>query len=263
LLIRPAGYNKNTTECHSLYGVCGKTGRSVANPDEEGLINIGTSAQFSAFTEGIPAADSEDSPSAGNLEIRPYPGGGFLLTGASITGGSSYTVLEHLYRNVRRLFAGTDPGPLMDRLFNSPELTPEAGSPSTLRVGTQFRGTRRNPSLRGWITGIDTGNFTHEQLMVAFTHGIVDEIAAYITVARDAYGKHFQTFIGVGNGVNKNRLLRSTLKEKLGVPLLLPEYHEAAAVGAAIIAGTGAGLYRDFRDPTRPIAYFSAERGNK
>ena len=56
------------------------------------LANVGTGSQFSVF--------SKDYMNCPGLETRPFPGGGYLLVGASLCGGRAYALMERFIRDV-------------------------------------------------------------------------------------------------------------------------------------------------------------------
>ena len=51
--------------------------------------------------------------------------------------------------------------------------------------------------------------------------------------------------VGAGNGVRHNRFLARILARRFGKPLLIPSHTEEAAVGAAVAAAVGLGLFAD------------------
>jgi sedoheptulokinase len=220
------------------------------------LVSVGTSAQLSAFTPRLPETP-DDGPAfpgwVGALETRPYPGGGFLLSGASIAGGSAYRMLETLFRTICQTYGAGDPGPILDKMnsINSAELHEH----QRLTVSTQFLGTRRDPSKRGSITGIAPSNFTPEYLVDGFVRGIVAEVAGFYEDFRESTGHCSSATIGVGNALRRNALLRSILHTELNLPLFLPAQREETALGAAIIAGVGAGVFDSYTSPDRPVRY--------
>lgn len=59
------------------------------------LVNVGTGSQFSVYV-------SEYMQCPG-LETRPFPGGGYLLVGASLCGGRAYALLERFFRETARM----------------------------------------------------------------------------------------------------------------------------------------------------------------
>ncbi|MYH61786.1 MAG: hypothetical protein F4148_08480 [Caldilineaceae bacterium SB0675_bin_29] len=51
--------------------------------------------------------------------------------------------------------------------------------------------------------------------------------------------------VGAGNGVRQNRLLAQILARRFGKTLLIPNHAEEAAVGAAVAASVGLGIFGD------------------
>lgn len=207
------------------------------------VVNVGTSAQVSACISSVPPKAYE-APDAGwidDLEIRPFPGDRYLITGASISGGSSYRLLEQLFREICTKYTNTDPGNILDQMNQIPydRLHPDL----KLEVSSQFQGTRRDPNKRGAISNIGRYNLTHDYLVEGFLRGIAEEVARYyrqISPLLDDKQPH--KIVGVGNAIRRNALLRTILEEKLGTRVLVSPYAEEAAYGAAFIAGLGAGI---------------------
>lgn len=86
---------------------------SVPAPDQSLLLNMGTGSQLSVLLpEGMEQVDG--------MEMRPYPGGGVLMVGAALSGGESYALLEHFYRQIIEAYSG-EPAEevysIMDRLL--------------------------------------------------------------------------------------------------------------------------------------------------
>ncbi|MFP4642818.1 MAG: sedoheptulokinase [Spirochaetales bacterium] len=237
---------------------------SVQKPTGEPLVSIGTSAQLSVFSPTLP--DSGETTGSigskhygweGQLEIRPFPGGAFLLAGASITGGSSYRLLETLFREICRKYAGEDPGSLLEQMNAIPY--EELEDSLKLDVSTQFLGTRLDPSARGAIRRISRANFTHDYLVEGFLRGIVAEIKTYFNDLPANLRENSRKIIGVGNALRRNPLLRKIIEQEFTLPLRSPAYTEEAALGAAIIAGVGAGAYDSYTSEDRPVSYESNE----
>lgn len=220
------------------------------------LVSIGTSAQLSAFTASLPESGMKTDAFPGwngALEVRPYPGGGYLLSGASISGGSAYRLLEKLFRNICRTYGSGDPGPLLEQMNRIP--FDELDDGLRLDVNTQFLGTRKDPARRGTINGITPSNFTPDYLVDGFLRGIVAEVNGFYNDLRNATGDNRRVVVGVGNALRRNPLLREILQRELELPVTLPVQREEAALGAAIVAGVGAGIYENYVAPDRPIRY--------
>lgn len=229
---------------------------SVRNCRATLLVSVGTSAQLSAYAPTLPD-EPKDRLSRKNwigaLELRPFPGNGFLLSGASVSGGSAYRLLETFFRQVCQTFGNGDPGALLDKMNAVASIGLD--EQLKLNVRTQFRGTRQDPSKRGSIEGIGPSNFTPPYLVEGFLRGIVTEVVGFYEEFRDATETDSTTIVGIGNALRRNPLLREILYKELCLPILLPIQREEAALGAAIIAGVGVGAYESYTSSDRPILY--------
>ena len=191
------------------------------------LVNIGTGSQFSAYTKEYIGCEG--------LEVRPFPGSGYLLVGASLCGGRAYALLEGFYRSVAEACCGNGDScyDMMDRLLKAgdrPQDLPE--------IIPLFQGTRGNPELRASITNLSADNFSPVHLTWAMLEGMAKELRdmyGIYQVKAEATGKKL---VGSGNGLRKNVHLRKIVSEQFGMPLTMSECEEEAAVGAA--------LYTDF-----------------
>ena len=188
------------------------------------LVNVGTGSQFSVY---VP-----EYMQCPGLETRPFPGGGYLLVGASLCGGRAYALLERFFREMARML-GAERESCYDDMERLLESAPEPQEP--LRVLPLFQGTRQTPELRGSISGISAENFTPLHLLWGMMHGMADELHEMYRLYKDAGGEK-KTLIGSGNGLRKNRFLRRCMEEAFGETLTLPEVAEEAAAGAAIFA---------------------------
>lgn len=129
---------------------------AVRNTERPILVNVGTSAQLSIYISPDLKLPENESPGSGQanidggwlggLEIRPFPGGGSLLSGVSLSGGSAYGLLEALFRKICMKYTGSDPGRLFDEMNAIPYDKLEQDL--RLHVGTQFLGTRRDVGER-------------------------------------------------------------------------------------------------------------------
>ncbi len=189
------------------------------------LVNVGTGSQFSVYTRRY--------MSCPGLETRPFPGGGYLLVGASLCGGRAYALLESFFRETVKAMTGTAPESCYDamaallnqgRLEDMPAITP------------LFQGTRTNPGLRGSITGLSTENFTPAHLTFAMLEGMTGELYELYRSYRDAGGED-AVLVGSGNGLRKNMHLQNCFTQAFGQPLVMSECTEEAATGAALFAG--------------------------
>ena len=104
------------------------------------------------------------------------------------------------------------------------------------KVSTLFQGTRKDPSLRGSITGLSTENFTPRHLIQGVMQGMADELFEMYRGYLDMGGQKPAAMIGSGNGLRKNPHLCRIMEKTFGCPLILSENNEEAACGAAIYA---------------------------
>lgn len=219
------------------------------------LVNFGTGAQLSVFSKKL--------LQTAELETRPFPGGGYLLVGASLGGGKTYALLASLFQDICKQFTQVDV-PLDQLYARMNQLAEEAlfgdtalgessiddfpiegSSEDLFTVHPQFFGTRTNPDATGAMVGLRDMHFTTKHWTAAFQEGMINELLSF----RDALPAELREQAGIaaasGNGLRKNRALRWLLEKKLGLPLYLAKVEEEAAFGAAIYAGAACGKFAD------------------
>ncbi len=221
---------------------------SVRRPRVTLLANVGTGAQVSAW---MPAWVPPDGRPAG-LEVRPFPGGGYLLVGAELCGGASLAALADLFSGIGRdLFGSTrDASSLYPRLVELAAKVPTGAD--GLRLGPWFTGSRRDAARRATLSGLATTNLTAGHLTRALFEGLAEalgDLAADMTpilaTRRTPAPRHL---VGAGNALRLNAVLRSALSERLGLPVELPACAEPAAAGAGLLAAVGCGALPTVQD---------------
>lgn len=190
------------------------------------LVNVGTGSQFSVYSDRYITCEG--------LETRPFPGGGYLLVGASLCGGRAFALLERFFAMTGDMLGLTDCGTCygaMDKLL-------EQGRPDDLpTVSPLFQGTRQDPTLRGSISGLTTENFTPLHLIWAMMEGMTDELyGMYESCVSAGVVSGEYRLIGSGNGLRKNPRLRECFAERFGRGLVMSDQTEEAATGAAYFA---------------------------
>jgi Sugar (pentulose and hexulose) kinases len=219
---------------------------SVRDPEQSVLINIGTGGQMTAYTGRYCAAQG--------LDTRPFPGGGYLIVGASLSGGKSYAMLETFFRSVLEWFGDVkDVPPLYGKMEELLDRFLPMKSP--LRVSTRFYGTRTEPELTGSIGGIGPDNFTPAHLAAGFLEGMAEELFDFYKRLPDAMRGRMRRLVGSGNAIRHNRHLRRICEERFGLPLSIPRIAEEASVGAALHAAVGLGVVKDHRSAGQCLAY--------
>lgn len=189
------------------------------------LVNFGTGSQFSAF--------SPLCLQCPGLETRPFPGGGYLLVGASLCGGRAYALLESFFRETARAMTGTSPEQCysaMDAMLSRME--PPRDLPEFVPL---FQGTRLEPDRRGELRGLSALNFTPLHMTWGLLYGMTDELHE-LCLSYLSHGGRPAPLYGSGNGLRKNRWLQQCVTERFGQPLTLSGRQEEAACGAAMFA---------------------------
>ncbi|MGB2808098.1 MAG: FGGY family carbohydrate kinase [Sedimentisphaerales bacterium] len=207
--------------------------------DDVVVLNLGTGGQIS-----IP---QNEYKFVETFETRPIPFGGFILVGASLCGGWSYSCLHKFIQATVREFAAAE---LSDeeiyKRMNAIAAETAKGA-SGITVDTRFSGTRHDPNLRGSISGIGVENFTVANLARGFVEGMVAELA---DMASKASIKDFTRIIASGNAVRRNPVVPDVVESIFGLPCYISTNREAAALGAAYAAAIGLGLVS--KDDVRP-----------
>jgi autoinducer 2 (AI-2) kinase len=80
----------------------------------------------------------------------------------------------------------------------------------------------------------------------------------HVNLARQAIGEKPSGIVFAG-GAAKSGLWARILADVLGIPVRVPEVKEATALGAVIIAGVGAGIYKDIKETARKLVKIERE----
>lgn len=189
------------------------------------LINIGTGSQISVFTK-----DYVEVPL---LETRPFPYGGWLLVGASLSGGASYAAMEKFIRDSASMVYGKE-HQAYEAMKNLLDRSPK---PTNLpHIVTTFHGTRYNSAATGSIERLNMENFTPLHFVYGIMYGIADELGSLYKSCLTVFRQRPETIIGAGNCLRKNSHLRAVLEERLDCRIVLAKNEEEAAYGAALFA---------------------------
>lgn len=189
------------------------------------LVNVGTGSQVSVYSPEYLCTDA--------LETRPFPDGGWLLVGASLCGGRSYALLEEFFRKTAEL-AGAKCDSFYPFMAAALDACPEPEN--VPKAVTTFQGTRRDPSLRGSISGIGADSFTPVHFMHAVMRGMAAELYSMFHSYLDAGGCAPERMVGSGNGLRQNPHLRRVFERAFSCELTLSPNTEEAACGAALYA---------------------------
>jgi sedoheptulokinase len=214
---------------------------SVRRPAESVLVNIGTGGQVSAWVPEPARLDDFDT--------RCFPGGGYLLVGATLYGGATYAAWRGFLRDVGVAFFGaTGQEELYDRMT---ELAGAVASGAEgVRCNPLFAGTRADPAARGGFAGLTTATLTPAHLTRALLEGMADGYHALYARMRPIIGER-ALLVGSGNALARNPLLARLVSERFGRPMHLAPAAEAAALGAALTAAVGCGALPGFEAAAR------------
>lgn len=218
---------------------------SVNHPAKSLFINIGTSGQISVFSEKYFESDS--------LDIRPFPGGGYISVGASLCGGSSFNILKSFFDKTLELFCKAHEEYDFYRTANL--LNPEEYNIDPLFVKTLFEGTRIIPGARGSISNISAFNLTPGHLIIGFYKGVCNELYDFYKNFPETLQNNNYSIIGSGNALRKNKLLRIMLEEKFERELIVPCHYEEAAFGACLCAIVGGKYLSSAMEAGKYIKY--------
>lgn len=204
---------------------------TVSDLEEQMLVNVGTGSQFSVYSPHYMECDG--------LEVRPFPGSGYLLVGASLCGGRAYALLERFFWMTGQMLEKAAEGNVLrqqDCYAAMELLLSESGKPDDLpEVDPLFQGTRENPQLRGSILKLNGDNFTPKHLIWAWMEGMARELKEMYLQYLKAGGRTVK-LAGSGNGIRKNRFLQECFEEIFEQKMILSEGMEEAACGAAKFA---------------------------
>lgn len=199
---------------------------SVRDKEKSIHVTIGTSSQLSVY--------SNDLVKIEGLDTRPFPGGGYILVGAALTGGQSLAVLQTFFESVVKLSSRSNTVTDFYEMINMIEY--KKNDAAALSVSTLFNGSRMNAFARGSISNISATNFTGEEMILGFIRGICNEVSHFYQAIPYELKKDKHTLIGSGNAIKKNPLLCKMLEETFQLPVIISEHDEDAAFGASINA---------------------------
>jgi sedoheptulokinase len=191
------------------------------------LINVGTSSQISL------RGDRKVEPRS--LEYRPFISGSYLLVGAGLCGGISYQLIRDLLKEILGIYKVTRTDELYAIMNEAAKKV--YGEEDNLAIDTRFRGTRKDPKIRGAIRNIGVSNFTVGHLALGILRGICNEMKSFYDEVPDEW-KESGCLIGSGNAIRKNPLLRKILSDTFKKEVLIPKYEEEASIGAALLAAS-------------------------
>ena len=202
-------------------------------------ITVGTSSQISVY--------SDDYLNVPLLDTRPLPGGGYILVGAALCGGCSFSLLKKFFSETIKLYTGEemDDTDLYKIMVSVPYKEVQEDD---IRVETLFGGTRSHPEKRGKIMNISCLNWHPENLIRGFLEGMSQELYDFYQLLPNSIRERKTILVGSGNGIKRNPLLCQILEERFKCHLQVSACREEAALGACICGMVGNGYINNFTD---------------
>ena len=202
-------------------------------------ITVGTSSQISVY--------SDDYVNVPLLDTRPLPGGGYILVGAALCGGCSFSLLKKFFSETIKLYTGEemDDTDLYKIMVSVPYKEVQEDD---IRVETLFGGTRSHPEKRGKIMNISCLNWHPENLIRGFLEGMSQELYDFYQLLPNSIRERKTILVGSGNGIKRNPLLCQILEERFKCYLQVSACREEAALGACICGMVGNGYINNFTD---------------
>lgn len=200
-------------------------------------ITVGTSSQISVY--------SDDYVNVPLLDTRPLPGGGYILVGAALCGGCSFSLLKKFFSETIKLYTGEemDDTDLYKIMVSVPYKEVQEDD---IRVETLFGGTRSHPEKRGKIMNISCLNWHPENLIRGFLEGMSQELYDFYQLLPNSIRERKTILVGSGNGIKRNPLLCQILEERFKCHLQVSACREEAALGACICGMVGNGYINNF-----------------
>lgn len=118
-----------------------------------------------------------------------------------------------------------------------------------------YLGNSLAPRWDGQACGVFFGvqPFTSRAHVIrALIEGVAFDLYSNVRIAEDA-GAEFSELV-LNGGPTKSVLWNQVTANVTGRRLLIPDVDEAAPLGDAVVAASGAGLYRDMREPMKDLA---------
>ena len=209
---------------------------SVTEIDKSILLNYGTSGQLSLY--------SDDSFSFDGFEKRPL-GEGFLYVAFSLSGGDSFKLLANFFAEAMNLgdFDGkTSIYEALDKIDIS-KISNEG-----ITFSPYFQGKRGSDKIDASITGLTKLNFHPFNVFRALLEGITQELYQYYILLPPSLIMQKNILIGAGNGIKKNRNLRTVINEYYKREIVLSNEIEDSCIGSIIHLSVALDLDKNYRE---------------
>jgi xylulokinase len=223
--------------CGGGDGACATIGAGCIEEGDAYCL-MGSSAQV-AMTSDFPIID----PKKAIFNLAHVIPGKFIPCGAMTSSGIAYQWGIDLFAKVEKRIA-EETGVSIHELVEEKMRNSSVGANKLVFLPYLHgeRSPRWNPDARGVFFGL-TSNHTTDDMLRAILEGVIFNLGMIF----DVFKKHIDTkeinLIGGGASTIQQQILSDVFE----VPVhTIENSRSASAIGAAVIAGVGAGLYEDF-----------------
>lgn len=197
---------------------------TLGDPLHDLSLTIGTGCQLAAV---VPRAQAI---ALGHAERRPYDAEHDLIVAAPLCGGAAWRWLAQ--RAAAWVGDLTGAAPELETIYARLDGLGMAAD-DALTFAPHLAGERHDATLSGSLGGLRLDNGSLGQLARAVARGIVANACKLLPAA----ARHGRTrVVASGNALRRSELLRTMAVQELGLPLLLGDWQEEAATGAAMVA---------------------------
>ncbi len=223
--------------CGGGDGACGTVGAGSVK-DGDAYCSMGTSA-WVAMTTNVPLIDKQGTV----FNIAHLIPGKYIPCGAMSSSGVAYQWGLNVFAKVEKVQAEAEGRSLHEIVEEEMSQSP-VGANRLLFLPYLHgeRSPRWNPDARGVFFGLTSGHSTRDMM-----RAILEGVAYNLGMIFDVFKAHhlIKEMNLIGGGVTK--LQQQILCDVFDVPVnAIANSRYASAIGAAVAAGVGAGIYEDF-----------------
>lgn len=217
-------------------------GSGICEPADGFLLNIGTGSQVSKVSEEYAKKD--------DTIAFCFPGRGYSLLGAALSGGASLNWWRSLSEECARIYGlDTSEANIYDEMIRlATEIPPGAEG---LTFIPYLRGTRLKPQLKASFIGV-TRHHGYAHFTRAILEGVIFEL--YDFYEKLGVSDENVPMIAAGGGFT-SRLWSQIAADIFNREIRITMHQEQAALGAALIAGVGFGYYPNMKEACKVAKY--------
>ena len=197
---------------------------TLVDPASELAFTVGTGCQLSAV---VPRGALS---SYGTSDLRPFDARHDVLVAAPLCGGAAWLWLAE--RAISWIEDLGLPAPTLDEALGRLDRLGLAAD-DRLVMRPHLAGERHDPRLTGSLSGLTLDNGRIGEIARALARGIAATAREMLPAA--AWHGRIR-LMASGNALRRSALLRTMAEAELGLPLVLREPCEEAAIGAALVA---------------------------